>query len=60
MIGLSEKEVGALRKRWGYNEDPSRKKEGVWGVILGDYLEGLVLSLSVFLIIGITFFQHKK
>jgi len=29
-------------------------------MVLGDYIEGLVLSLAVFLIIGITFFQHKK
>ena len=81
MTGLSEIEVKELRKIWGYNEIPSKKKTGVWGVVklvarepmfllligcgslymvLGDYLEGLVLCLAVFLIIGITFFQHKK
>ena len=81
MTGLSEQEVVALRKQWGYNEIPPQKKRGIWGVIklvarepmfllligcgslymiLGDYLEGLVLCLAVFLIIGITFFQNKK
>lgn len=29
-------------------------------MLLGDYREGLVLSLAIFLIIGITFFQYKK
>jgi len=29
-------------------------------MILGDYKEGIVLSLAIFLIIGITFFQYKK
>ena len=68
MTGLSEIEVKELRKKWGYNEIPSKKKTGVWGVVklvarepmfllligcgslymvLGDYLEGLVLCLAV-------------
>lgn len=29
-------------------------------MVLGDYREGVVLSLAIFLIIGITFFQYKK
>ena len=29
-------------------------------MILGDYKEGIVLSLAIFLIIGIPFFQYKK
>ena len=33
---------------------------GVLYMILGDYKEGVVLSLAIFLIIGITFFQYKK
>ena len=33
---------------------------GALYMILGDYREGVVLSLAVFLIIAITFFQYKK
>jgi Ca2+-transporting ATPase len=33
---------------------------GALYMVLGDYKEGIVLSLAIFLIIGITFFQYKK
>lgn len=33
---------------------------GVLYILLGDYKEGVVLSSSIFLIIGITFYQHNK
>ena len=33
---------------------------GLLYILLGDYKEGIVLSSSIFLIIGITFYQHNK
>ncbi len=67
MTGLSEIEVKELRKMWGYNEIPSKKNAGVWGVgeawaiaFSSLILANLLLLLSIFIKpIGLSFEFEK-
>lgn len=78
---LTEQEAAHRLQKFGSNELPQSKKQGVWArivkllrepillllvatgivyLVMGDLSEGIMLGTSVFVVIGISYYQERK